>query len=206
MAHIADWAETLALSLGGPGLFFVAFLDSSFLSLPEINDLLVIWMVIRHKERMVYDALMATLGSITGCFVLYYLGRKGGDVLLRKRFQGRRLDQAMALFGRYGVLAVIVPAILPPPAPFKIFVLLAGVAKVSPLQFAVAIGVGRGARYFGEGYLALRYGDRAIDFLRDNSQTVALTVAALVLGLGLAYVIWRHRRRPPYNPVPTHGA
>ncbi len=206
MAHIADWAETLALSLGGPGLFFVAFLDSSFLSLPEINDLLVIWMVIRHKERMVYYALMATLGSITGCFVLYYLGRKGGDVLLRKRFQGRRLDQAMALFGRYGVLAVIVPAILPPPAPFKIFVLLAGVAKVSPLQFAVAIGVGRGARYFGEGYLALRYGDRAIDFLRDNSQTVALTVAALVLGLGLAYVIWRHRRRPPYNPVPTHGA
>ena len=206
MARIADWAEALALSLGGPGLFFVAFLDSSFLSLPEINDLLVILLVIRHKERMAYYALMATLGSITGCFVLYYLGRKGGDVLLRKRFQGRRLERAMGLFGRYGALAVVVPAILPPPAPFKIFVLLAGVAKFSPLQFAMAIGAGRGFRYFGEAYLAVRYGDRAIEFLRDNSQTVALTVAALVLGGGLAYVIWRHRRRPPYNRVPTHRA
>ena len=206
MARIADWAETLALSLGGPGLFFVAFLDSSFLSLPEINDLLVILMVIRHKERMAYYALMATLGSITGCFVLYYLGRKGGDALLRKRFQGPRAERALRLFGRYGVLAVVVPAILPPPAPFKIFVLLAGVAKMSPLQFAVAIGAGRGFRYFGEGYLAVRYGDRAIEFLRDNGQTVALAVAALALGGGLAYVIWRHRRRPPYNRVPTHRA
>ena len=206
MARIADWAETLALSLGGPGLFFVAFLDSSFLSLPEINDLLVILMVIRHKERMAYYALMATLGSITGCFVLYYLGRKGGDALLRKRFQGPRAERALRLFGRYGVLAVVVPAILPPPAPFKIFVLLAGVAKMSPLQFAVAIGAGRGFRYFGEAYLAVRYGDRAIEFLRDNGQTVALAVAALVLGGGLAYVIWRHRRRPPYNRVPTHRA
>ena len=95
MARIADWAEALALSLGGPGLFFVAFLDSSFLSLPEINDLLVILLVIRHKERMAYYALMATLGSITGCFVLYYLGRKGGDALLRKRFQGPRAERAL---------------------------------------------------------------------------------------------------------------
>ncbi len=166
----------------------------------------MIWLVIRHKERMAYYALMATLGSISGCFVLYYLGRKGGDVLLLKRFKGRRLERAMSLFGRYGVLAVVVPAILPPPAPFKICVLLAGVAKISPLQFAAAIGAGRGFRYFGEGYLALRYGDEAIEFLRDNSQTVALTVAALVLAGGLAYVIWRLRRRPPYNRVPTHGA
>ena len=207
MARIADWAEALADwagALGGPGLFFVAFLDSSFLSLPEINDALVILLVIRHKERMAYYALMATLGSITGCFVLYYLARLLGHVLL-KRFQGRRLEQAARLFDRYGVRAVAVASILPPPAPFKIFVLLAGVAKVSPLHFAVAIGAGRGFRYFGEAYLALRYGDQWIEFLRDNSQTVALTVAALVLG-GLAYLIWRHRRRPPYNRVPTHRA
>ena len=206
MARIADWAEWLALSLGGPGLFFVAFLDSSFLSLPEINDALVILLVIRQKERMAYYALMATLGSITGCFVLYYFGRKGGDAPLLKRLQGRRFERAERLFGRYGGLAVLVAAILPPPAPFKIFVLLAGVAKVPPLQFAGAIGAGRGFRYFGEAYLAVRYGDQAIEFLRDNSQTVALAVAALVLGSGLAYVIWRRRRRPPYNRVPTHGA
>lgn len=208
MARIADWAEWLAdwaEALGGPGLFFVAFLDSSFLSLPEINDALVILLVIRQKERMAYYALMATLGSITGCFVLYYLARLVGHALL-KRFQGRRLEQAVRLFGRYGVRAVALASILPPPAPFKMFVLLAGVAKVSPLHFAVAIGAGRGFRYFGEAYLALRYGDQAMEFLRDNGQTAALAVAALVLGGGLAYLIWRRRRRPPYNRVPTHGA
>ncbi len=208
MARIADWAEALAdwaEALGGPGLFFVAFLDSSFLSLPEINDLLVILLVIRRKERMAYYALMATLGSIAGCFVLYYLARLIGHVLL-KRFQGRRLEQAVRLFGRYGVRAVAVASILPPPAPFKMFVLLAGVAKVSPLHFAVAFGSAGGFSCVLVAYLYMRFGELGIQVLRDYSQTVALAVAALVLGSGLAYVIWRHRHRPPYNRVPTHRA
>ena len=78
MSRIVSWVEAFALSIGGPGLFVVAFLDSSFLSLPEINDLLVVLLVIQHKERMAYYALMATAGSIVGCLVLYSIGRGGG--------------------------------------------------------------------------------------------------------------------------------
>src|ERR1044071_1836463 len=147
MGRIADWARGVALTLGAPGLFLVAFLDSSFLSLPEITDLLVVWMVTRHPARMVIYVVGATLGSLAGCLVMYFIGRKGGEALIRKRFAGPTVERAMAAFERRGVLVVLVPAILPPPAPFKIFVLLAGVAGISPAKFVTAILLGRGSRY-----------------------------------------------------------
>ena len=184
------------MSLGGPGLFFIAFLDSSFLSLPEINDLLVVWMVTRQKELMLYYAAMATFGSMTGCLVLYAIGRKGGDALLRRRFQAGRLDRAMTQFKRYGVLAILVPALLPPPAPFKVFVLMAGVAGMPILHFAGTIAVGRGLRYLIGGLLAVRYGDQAIDFIHQNGQAVSIVLASLALLGGIAYVVWRRYRKP----------
>jgi membrane protein YqaA with SNARE-associated domain len=193
MKRLVTGIQAFAMGIGGPGLFVIAFLDSSILSLPEINDILIIWMVTQHPHRMAYYAAMATGGSISGCFLLYYLGRKGGDAFLRKRFHARRLDRAMQLFRRYGVLAIVVPAILPPPAPFKIFVLMAGVAKVPTLQFALAIAAGRGFRYFAEGLLAVWYGAQAIEYLRANGKTVSIVLAALVLAGGVAYYGWRRR-------------
>jgi membrane protein YqaA with SNARE-associated domain len=194
MTRIASWVQGFALSMGGPGLFVIAFLDSSFLSLPEINDLLIVWMVTRHKERMVYYATMATLGSIAGCMVLYAIGRKGGDALVRRRFKADRIERGMALFRRHGLLAVLVPALLPPPAPFKIFVLLAGVSRVPVTRFMAAIAVGRGLRYFAEGTLAVWYGDEAIRYLRENIVEASLITAGLVVGGALGYWIWQRRR------------
>ena len=193
MSRIVSWVEAFASSLGAPGLFLVAFLDSSFLSLPEINDVLVVLMVTRNEALMPYYASMATLGSITGCLVLHGLGRKGGEAMLRKRFTGPRLEKAMGLFKRFGVLAIIVPALLPPPAPFKVFVLLSGVVKVPWLTFVGAVAVGRGLRYFGEGMLAVRYGDKAVELLRSNGPMVSLVVAVLALGGGGAYILLRAR-------------
>lgn len=191
MKRIVAWAEAFVMSIGGPGLFFIAFLDSSFLSLPEINDILVVYMVTRNKERMVYYASTATLGSIAGCFLLYYLGLQGGEAVLAWQFRQGQIEWALGLYKRYGVLAVVVPAILPPPAPFKIFVLMAGVAEVSPLHFVLAVAAGRGFRYFTEGVLALRYGDQAMDLIRENGRTVSIVLAALVLVAGLVYLVWR---------------
>jgi membrane protein YqaA with SNARE-associated domain len=194
MKRFAEWIQSTALAFGAPGLFVVAFLDSSFLSLPEINDLLLIWMVTRHKARMPLYALAATLGSIAGCLVLYYLGRKGGDALVRRRFGTERVDRGLAVMQRHGVMAVLIPSLLPPPAPFKIFVLLAGVARIAPSRFALAIGIGRGLRYFIEGLLAVQYGDQAIAYLENNLRTVSLIVVGLlVLGLA-AFFFWRKAR------------
>lgn len=183
-----------ARAVGGPGLFLVAFLDSSFLSLPEINDLLIILMVTQNKPLMPYYAAMATLGSVGGCLLLYFVGRRGGRAILRRRFDTGRVDRAMALSQRYGALAIIVPALLPPPAPFKIFVLLAGVAHVPAWTFVVSVSVGRGARYFGEGLLAVWYGDQAVAWLQANGRTAALVLGLAALVLGVAFYLWKSRR------------
>ncbi len=194
MSRIVNWVQGFALAIGGPGLFIVAFLGSSFLSLPEINDLLVGMLVVQHKERMLYYAMMATLGSVVGCVVLYWFGRRGGEVLVRKRFGGEAIERAMALSKRYGIFAVGIPAILPPPAPFKIFVLLAGVAAVPVWQFVTTIAVARGFRYVVAGALAVRYGDEVIAFIEANGRVVALVIAGLLVAGLLLYVLWRRRR------------
>jgi len=195
MGRFVDRVQAFALALGGPGLFVVAFLDSSFLSLPEINDLLLIFMVTQHKSRMAYYATCATLGSIAGCLVLYYVGRKG-DQWVSRRFSAARVERALAAFQRYGVMAVLIPSLLPPPAPFKVFVLLAGIADISVGRFVAAIAIGRGIRYFGEGLLAVWYGDQAMAFVRDNGKIVALVLVALLV-VGLAVYLFVKRIKSP---------
>jgi membrane protein YqaA with SNARE-associated domain len=190
MGEIVGRIRTLALTLGAPGLFLVAFLDSSFLSLPEIADLLVVYMVTHHKSLVVLYAASATLGSIGGCLVMYGIGRKGGEAVIRRRFNQANVERAMAAFRKYGVMAVLVPSLLPPPAPFKIFVLLAGVAKVNLTKFVVAIALGRGVRYLALGFLAVEYGDRALDYMHEHGTTVALVVVGLLLAGFGAYLLW----------------
>jgi len=197
MKRVVEWVQGFALALGGPGLFLIAFLDSSFLSFPEVVDLLIIFLVTRHKERALYYALMPTLGSIAGCFALYWLGRRGGEALMRKRLHARHVDRTIRIFQKYGLLAVAVPSILPPPFPLKPFVLAAGVAGVRPLDFGLAIALGRGFRYFGEALLAVYYGERAAAFLRDNATAVSLTVAAAVVVLAGLWTFWQRSSREP---------
>jgi membrane protein YqaA with SNARE-associated domain len=195
MHHLLSWARWLG-SFGGPGLFAAAFLDSSFLSLPEINDILIVSFVLQHKSGLIYYALMATLGSLLGCFTVYLLGRKGGEAVLRKQFSHGRVERAMATFRRYGLLAVLVPAILPPPAPFKIFVLLAGVARVRPGTFALAVAVGRGARYLALGLITVWYGQAAVQYLQTNAKPLAFIAAGVVLVCGVLYVLASRRSSP----------
>jgi membrane protein YqaA with SNARE-associated domain len=195
MQRVVDWVKGFALALGGPGLFLIAFLDSSFLSFPEVVDLLIIWLTTQHRERMLYYATLSTLGSVAGCFALYVLARKGGEAFLRKRFHERHIDRATAAVRRYGLLTVLIPSLLPPPAPFKIFVLAAGVAGVRATDFLIAVAIGRGLRYYGEGFLALWYGERAATFLRDHTTGLAVATAVAALALGLVWMWWSGRKR-----------
>ena len=185
---------TFALSLGGPGLFAVAALDSSFISLPQINDLLVVLMVTQNKAWMPYYAAMATLGSVAGCSVIYFLANKGGEALLRRRVASHRVDRALGLYQRYGVLALMVPALLPAPAPFKLFVLGAGIAGVRPLKFVLGVAIARGLRYTILGTLAIYYGDAAIELMRTHGPIVGLTLAGTIVVAVVAYILWRRRQ------------
>jgi len=195
------WVYAFALSLGGPGLFAVAFLDSSFVSLPQINDILVVLMVTTHKAWMPYYAFMATAGSVIGCYVIYYLANRGGSAFLRKRLKPGHLERTLALYRRHGLLALMVPALLPPPAPFKLFVLAAGLADVRPLQFVAAVAISRGLRYAALGLLSVYYGDAALELMRTHGRVVALwVVGIIVLGAGLWWLRSRGVQSTPNAP------
>jgi membrane protein YqaA with SNARE-associated domain len=198
--------QTWAAELGGVGLFLIAALDSSFLSFPQVNDLLIIYLSTKYPERMPYYAGMTTAGSLAGCFVLYAVARKGGEVFLRKRFSAARVDRGMALYQRFGLLAVVVPSLLPPPTPFKIFVLMAGAAAVAPWRFGLAIVIGRGIRYFGQGYLAVRYGERAVAMMRAHGSEVGVALAALALAIGLVYALIKRQRSQPSRSGSSPGS
>jgi membrane protein YqaA with SNARE-associated domain len=187
------WLKGIAVALGAPGLFVISFLDSSFLSFPQVCDILVITLTIAHKERMLLYAFMATAGSVAGCYALYAVAKRGGEAFVRKRLHERHIERAMELFRKYGLLAIAVPSILPPPVPFKLFVLSAGIADVRPRDFILACTIGRSVRYFGEGLLALWYGEAAIAFLRENYRTVSLALGALIAAGVLVYMLRRRR-------------
>jgi membrane protein YqaA with SNARE-associated domain len=190
-----QWIHGLALALGGPGLFVVAFLDSSFVSLPQINDVLVVLMVTDHKEWMPFYAAMATLGSVAGCYVIYYLAERGGEAFLRKRLKPGAVEKTLSLYKRHGLLALMIPALLPPPAPFKLFVLAAGFAGVKRWQFITAVAIARGARYLALGVLAVNYGDAALELMRTQGRVVALVLVGVLVVAGIAWW-WIWQRRP----------
>jgi membrane protein YqaA with SNARE-associated domain len=194
MGSIVRTLRALALTVGAPGLLLVAFADSSFLSLPEVVDLLVVGMVVRRQSLMVLYVASATFGSLAGCLVLYYLGRKGGEALARKHFSTAKVDRAMMTIRRHGMMAVLVPSMLPPPMPLKIFLLLAGGAGISATRFSIAILIGRTIRYLILGLLAVEYGDRAMTYLMEHGTEASLVVVGVLSAGFAAYLVWTKGR------------
>jgi uncharacterized membrane protein YdjX (TVP38/TMEM64 family) len=105
-----------------------------------------------------------------------------------------RMERGRVTFQKWGLLAVLVPSILPPPAPFKVFVLLAGIVQIPLWQFVAAIGIGRGFRYIAEALLARWYGQQAMTFLDQNLRPISLGLAAVLIVGAVAYAVLRQRR------------
>ncbi|MGH9460435.1 MAG: YqaA family protein [Vicinamibacteria bacterium] len=208
MNEFVDSVVTMIDGLGrvgeGFGLFLIAFCDSSFLSLPEVNDLLLVYFSVRFREEAYFYAIMAAAGSATGATVLYWLGRSHGHRYLMRRYSESRLSAVLPVFHRYGVFALIGPALLPPPFPFKIFVVSAGLFGIPFGRFLGAILFGRTVRYVVEAWLALRYGERAIGYFGEHYLQLVLLVVSVTLAVGAVYVsvslIWRRRRASSANP------
>src|SRR5258707_9969743 len=147
--HLPLWLQGIVASTGGLGLFLIAFLDSSILTFPIINDLLLIDLSIHYPARMPYYAGMATLGSVGGCLLLYYLARKGGEAMFHKH-AGPRAQSIRAWTERNGFVSILVTALLPPPNPFKVFVIAAGAFQMPVQTFVGGLLAAPGIRFFGE--------------------------------------------------------
>lgn len=199
-SYLSGWKQKItafAGGLGAPGLFLMSFLDSSVLTFPVINDLLLIELSIQHPARMPLYAAMATLGSLLGCVLLFFLARKGGEAFFHTKAGGH----AHAIghwVERNGFGGVLVAALLPPPTPFKFFVIAAGVLEVPLASFASAIALARAFRYFGVGYLAVRYGADAMPYLVEHKLQVSVFVIGLVsISYGLSRLLLRHKPQQP---------
>jgi len=192
---ISVWLRNTLLPYGGFGLMVLAMCDSSFVSLPEVNDVLLMTFAVNEPESMVKLALLTTLGSVIGCALLYAVGRKGGEAFLRRSFADEKLVRIQRWYQRHGVLAVIIPSLLPPPTPFKVFVLSAGTFGISWPKFLTAVVIGRGIRYFSEGILAVIYGPAAIQFVAANYGKVGLGLAFLIVASAVIFFLTRRRVR-----------
>ena len=147
----------------------------------------------RNPARMPLYALGATAGSVVGCVILYYISRRAGRRALEK-FPPQKRARVKELVDRYDVLSVLVASVLPPPFPFKLFVITAGVFRLSLVRFAAAVAVGRAFRFFLEGFLAVRYGEQAQEVLAQNYPAVGLGVAALVILIFVVRGLLKRRR------------
>jgi membrane protein DedA with SNARE-associated domain len=186
----------IATVLDGPGMFVVALVDSSFFTLPELNDFLIVLLSIdKPLDRVAYYVLMTAAGSVIGSLALYYAGRKGGNPVLRRRFSAESVDKVESLFRRYGPAAVIIPCLLPPPCPFKLFVLTAGVLRYSSPAFVISVAVGRIVRYSLWGVLSYLYGDHVRDFMQQKLNEVGLVLLAVAVVAVTVAVAFRLRRR-----------
>jgi membrane protein YqaA with SNARE-associated domain len=193
--QLASASQHFAEQWGGPGLMLIAFVDSSFFTLPEVADLLVVVFTIKEPDRWLYWAAMTTAGSLLGCSVLYTLARAGGRALVRSGFHERHLDRVLEWFRRHGALVLVIPALLPPPMPFKLFVFTAGVAGVRPLPFVSAIIAGRGLRYGLAAWLARRYGDGVFEFIKHDGARLIWPVLGIGAAIAIAYWWYRWRAK-----------
>jgi membrane protein YqaA with SNARE-associated domain len=189
---LPHWLQaTLALG-GGLGLFVIAILDSSIIPLPVINDLVLIDLSVRNHARMPYYALMSVVGSVLGCVALFFVAKKGGEAYFRK-YAGPRSDKIRKWVQGNEFMTVLVGALMPPPTPFKLVVLGSGAFNMSFRNFVLALTLARVIRYFGLGFLAVRYGDQATHFVLQHKVSMSVVILGAVL---LFYIIVKLALRP----------
>jgi membrane protein DedA with SNARE-associated domain len=184
---LGNSAQAFIMSFGGLGVLLLAMGDSSFISVPEANDVLIILLSAGASwGQMIYFVSMTIIGSVIGCMLLYSLGRKGGNPILRRKFSEQNVERAERLFKRYGILTVIISSILPPPTPFKVFVLSSGVFRLNPWPFFTAVVIGRTLRYSLWGILAVLYGTSVKLYVQQNLKPMGMMLFA---GFALALII-----------------
>jgi membrane protein YqaA with SNARE-associated domain len=160
---------------------------------PVVNDLALIVMASNRPLRWPLYALASTLGSVAGAYVLYTIARGGGQFLFRKTTP-HSITSARRWLERNEFVAVLVASILPPPAPMKVFIVTAGVLRINPVKFGLALVLGRGLRFAADAYLGARYGAQASVYLRHNLAPVSLVAVAAIVGLAL---LLRQIKREP---------
>jgi len=195
LAKWTHWILTVLSPLGICGIMGFAFVDAAFLGMPL--DAIVGGYVWASPRRFLLLSAMAAAGSALGSIVIYWIGYKGGEVLLVKRIGEARFKKIHASIERHEFLALMVPSMLPPPTPFKLFVLSAGVAEMRFDHFLAAIFFGRFLRFCILSLLVIRFGPETVGFfghmVHDHARlAIAIVATAALIGW---WVWWLRKRR-----------
>jgi membrane protein YqaA with SNARE-associated domain len=194
LARYGEFVWAMLKPLGSWAVFAIAAIDSAFFGFPL--DPVVASYVYQDRPRFLLYAVMASAGSAAGCIILYLIGYKGGEVLLEKRIPRTKFNKIRSAFDRHEFWALMFPSMMPPPFPFKVFVLAASVFEMDFWHFLLAIFVGRLVRFLILSLLVLKFGPQIVAL---TSAAVAkhwpeLALAVLVIGVLFAWFWCRARR------------
>ena len=192
--------STYLVTFGPFGLFAIALLDGAFVPMAGGPDAVLMLLSASRPAWFAIYAAAATLGSTAGCVILYHISQKAGRRALA-RFSPSKQARVKDLIERYDVLSVLVASLLPPPFPFKLFVVSAGVFRLNGLRLAIAIAIGRAFRYLLEGYLAARYGDHAKEWLAHYYPAIGIGLAVLIIAIFVGRSLLRQRQAEPVSDI-----
>jgi membrane protein YqaA with SNARE-associated domain len=198
---IGGWLKSVQAALVGFGAFgilAIALLDAALIPLPGGPDVVVMTLSHLHNSMMPLYVLAAVVGSTVGCLVPYWIGRKTGRAALSK-FSAEKQARVSELLDRYDIWAMLVGAVLPPPFPFKLFLITAGVFRMKVWRFLAALAVGRTFRFTLEGWMAVRYGNEAATIFKQHYPKIGLGIAAAIIIFVIINKL-RARRRQTAHP------
>jgi membrane protein YqaA with SNARE-associated domain len=182
------------VSFGPFGLLAIAFLDSLMIPMPGGVDAVLMLLAASRPSWMLIYVAAATVGSTAGCVGLYRISQRAGKRAL-SRFSESKQQRVKDLIDRYDVMSVLVASLLPPPFPFKLFVVSSGVFRLNLLRFTLAVAGGRTFRYLLEGYLAARYGDHAKELLARYYPAIGIALAVLIVIAFVAKSLMKHSEK-----------
>jgi membrane protein YqaA with SNARE-associated domain len=200
--HLFDkykvWLLAILKPLGFWGVGGIGFIDAAAIPVPM--DLIIAGYVWADKRHFYLYVLLASVGSALGGLVPFFLGRAGGELFLMKRINRARYEQLRDRFGKQEFLAMMIPSILPPPTPWKLFVFAAGVFEMKTVHFMLSVFAGRFIRYVITALLTIEYGPQIVNMVTvlTTRHRIALAIVVSALLALLVYWAWRTiwKKRP----------
>jgi membrane protein YqaA with SNARE-associated domain len=181
------------MPLGPWGMLAFAAVDGSFMGMPL--DAIFVSYVYNDRARFLLYVVLGSAGSALGSIVLYVIGYTGGEVLLRKRLSAERFEKIHESFDRHEFWALMFPAMLPPPTPFKIVVLAAAAFEMNFAHFLVAIFAGRFVRFLIEALLTLWLGPQIVTLTGNLFAHHFVWIVVVAVALAAAWLVWRRAKR-----------
>ncbi len=190
-SSVATQIVVMPIYWAAPMMALIAIADSSLLSLPEVNDIITVTRIAHNPHEVYYFPLFPAVGSLAGCLILYRIARQGRK-FLTSRFQPKLLARVEDLYRRWGLLALAIPALLPPPLPFKVFVATAGALGYPLRKFILTVLIARLIRYYSWGIAAYFFREevlQAIEWIKDHFSEI-LIILLIFVAIGMVINWW----------------